>query len=200
MLAHEDYKTQKGNLTQSIGALSLEEKRKLAKNAAGTMQGDIAGREAGTEQRYNSLTKRHGKAGALAQSLGLDMTEEELGMYKGLDEKQGIRAIMEKAGLGKDDKLVGKVLETMTSGSSGSQATGLKGLLANLNEGQRAELKKNQKDMTTPEVKALTNIEKYTKNLEDIKVTMNAIKDKGSDMGGGDAESQKKSTAKQPGG
>jgi hypothetical protein len=192
------YMKKHGELTQQMGKLSLDEKRKIASKMAGTLPGDIAGSEAATESSYIASTKRMGKAGTLAKSLGLSLDDDFLTGLRGISDEQGIRAVMEKAGLGADKTLVTNVLEKMTKGTTGEQATGLKAVLANMGDANAKKLKEKQADLASPEVKALTTIAKNSESLPEILKAINTgFKNKDTPP---PAENRQTSAATQPGG
>lgn len=171
----KEYTDKTGELYQSVGAMSLKEKRDLARRRGGTLQGKAAGYEAQVEQRFASMSKRSGgEAGALARMLGLD--EETAKSLGGLSGDSAVDEIMSQAGL-QNAKLGTELKGALGRSSIGGRAAGIDAALANLTAEDKKKLQERSASQQDPSYRALDEIrknsEKQARSL-DILVRSNA--------------------------
>lgn len=152
---HKQHYDDTSSTYEGIGALSIAEKRKLAKQ--GGKAGEMAAYEIGVEERFTSLSKGAGKEmGALASILGINASKEELsGMAGGSSNDVG--RLLGKAGIA-DKALQKELSEAMMGKTPGEKAAKIDKVLHGMSDENRKKLQDAKANDSDPSARATMEI------------------------------------------
>jgi hypothetical protein len=167
--------------------MTVEQKRKAARAMAGSEGAAELSRSAAEQQKFMTMSKRYGGNGAVARSLGITMSPEELKNLN-LSNPDDVKSLLSKAGLPAGKENVDALSGARGAGSIGEVLRRIKESAA----GQEAEKKRSEAFESSPEGKLAgemkKNSDKANQFLEAIAkaqgvatATLQAIKDNNTD-------------------
>lgn len=136
--------------------MTVEQKRKAAKALAGSEGAAELSRSAAEQQKFMTMSKRYGGQGAVARSLGISLSPEELKNLN-LTRPEDVKALLGRAGLASEENVAS------LSGAVGKGAGSIAEVLRRIKEsaaGQEAEKKRSEAFESSPEGKLAGEMKK----------------------------------------
>lgn len=162
-----------GQIFESIAGMSISEKKQLARGAAGTDVGSMAGESIMRERRLQSMMKsrgaggrRQGVVGAFGSMLGLELSAEELEGFQGKGAGDIAKFLASKGGF-KDDAFKGELQKAIEAAKSGKTGTAADLLARGISQSDEVKKKlgERQKDPMQEMTDAVKQSNKYLEAL-----------------------------------
>ena len=151
---HSQYYDDQGNARKSLANLSLLEKKKLA--SLGGKAGELAGMEAGLEEKFAAGSKVGGDVAGLASMLGISVDKSKAKNWKGTD--ADINEMLKAANIDNPElqKQLSKILKDNTK--AGGKAHDVAALMQNMSEDDKKKLQEAKSSSEDPQYRAINDI------------------------------------------